>query len=79
MAEVLDNPGPRWGYLRVRLAEEADGLVALATGEQGSGILTSMLRADGLAVVPPDTRLEPGQLVEVILLRSEALPTPGSG
>jgi molybdopterin molybdotransferase len=77
--EALDNPGPRWGYLRVRLADEPGGLVARATGEQGSGILTSMLRADGLAVLPPDAHLEPGQPVEVILLRSEALPTPGAG
>jgi molybdopterin molybdotransferase len=78
MGAVLDNPGPRWGYLRVQLAAEAGGLVARATGEQGSGILTSMLRADALAVVPPDTRLEPGQPVEVILLRSEMLPTSGA-
>jgi molybdopterin molybdotransferase len=63
----------------VRLADEPGGLVARATGEQGSGILTSMLRADGLAVLPPDAHLEPGQPVEVILLRSEALPTPGAG
>jgi molybdopterin molybdotransferase len=78
MGAVLDNPGPRWGYLRVQLAEEPGGLVARATGEQGSGILTSMLRADALAVVPPDTRLEPGEPVEVILLRSEALPSSGA-
>jgi molybdopterin molybdotransferase len=79
MGAVLDNPGPRWGYLRVQLAEEPGGLVARATGEQGSGILTSMLRADALAVVPPDTRLQPGQPVEVILLRSESLPSTGAG
>jgi molybdopterin molybdotransferase len=79
MGEVLDNPGPRWGYLRVQLAGESGRLVARTTGGQGSGILTSMLRADALAVVPPDTRLEPGQPVEVILLRSEALPTSGAG
>jgi molybdopterin molybdotransferase len=79
MGGRLDNPGPRWGYLRVRLTDEAGGLVARATGEQGSGILTSMLRADGLAVVPPDTRIETGQPVQVILLRSEGLPTSGAG
>jgi molybdopterin molybdotransferase len=75
MGAVLDNPGPRWGYLRVQLAEAPEGMVARPTGEQGSGILTSMLRADGLAVMPPDTRRDPGQPVEVILLRSESLPT----
>ncbi len=69
--EPLDNPGPRRGYLRVRLGEEAGGFTVRATGEQGSGILRSMLLADGLAVVPPDTRVGPGQDVEVILLRND--------
>jgi molybdopterin molybdotransferase len=79
MGDVLDNPGIRQGYLRVRLDREGDRLVARSTGQQGSGILRSMLLADALAVVPPDTRLEPGQPVEVILLRSEAAPTSHFG
>ncbi len=79
MAEVLDNPGPRRGYLRVRLAREGGQLLARPTGEQGSGILKSMLLADALAVVTPDTRLEPGQTVEVILLRNESDATSHAG
>jgi len=79
LAAPLDNPGPRRGYLRVRLAEEGGRLIARATGEQGSGILKSMLLADGLAVVPPDTRVQAGQPIEVILLRSEVAPTPDAG
>lgn len=79
LAEPLGNPGPRRGYLRVRLSEEAGGLVARPTGEQGSGILKSMLLADALAVVAPNVRLTAGQAVEVILLRSEGQATPYSG
>jgi molybdopterin molybdotransferase len=79
LAEPLDNPGPRRGYFRVRLAESAGGPVARPTGGQGSGILKSMLLADGLAVVDPDVRLAAGQSVEVILLRSEGQATPYSG
>jgi molybdopterin molybdotransferase len=79
MGEVLDNPGIRQGYLRVRLDQEGGRLVARSTGEQGSGILRSMLLADALAVVPPDTRLEPGQPIEVILLRSETSPSSYPG
>lgn len=79
LAAPLDNPGPRHGYLRVRLAEQEGRLIARATGEQGSGILKSMLLADGLAVVPPDTRIEAGRPIEVILLRSETAPTPDAG
>jgi molybdopterin molybdotransferase len=66
--EPIDNPGSRPGYLRVRL-EWLDGDVgARSTGSQGSGILRSMLRADGLAVVSGDTRIPKGNLVDVILL-----------
>jgi molybdopterin molybdotransferase len=72
LLEPLDNPGPRQGYLRVRLAGTGGGLTARPTGEQGSGILRSMLLADGLAVVPPEARLRPGDEVEVILLRSDS-------
>ncbi len=71
-AAPLDNPGPRRGYLRVGLEGPRDRLEARPTGGQGSAILKSMLLADGLAVVPPDTRVETGQLVEVILLHTDS-------
>jgi molybdopterin molybdotransferase len=75
LSEPLDNPGPREGYLRVRLARTDGGLTARPTGEQGSGILKSMLLADGLAVAPPDSHFQPGAEIEVILLRSESMAT----
>lgn len=68
----LDNPGERRGYLRVRLLPDSQGLGVYPTGEQGSAILRSMLLADGLAVVPPDTRIEVGDPVEVIVLHEPA-------
>jgi hypothetical protein len=36
-----------------------------------------MLLADGLAVIPPDTRVEPGSAIEVILLRRESIGSDG--
>jgi molybdopterin molybdotransferase len=66
---AIDNPGNRRGYLRVRLEREGDGLGARLTGEQGSAILRSMVIADGLAVLDPDTTTAAGAFVEVILLR----------
>lgn len=74
----LDNPGSRRGYLRVALAESDGHVGARPTGSQGSAILVSMLLADGLAVVPPDTRIETGEPVEVILLRSGWWPNVDS-
>ena len=57
-------------FSRVRLTLANDGTVeAELTGPQGSGILTSMALADGLAVIPEGTSEVPkGDLVEVILL-----------
>jgi molybdopterin molybdotransferase len=65
----IPNPGARRGYLRVTLTPHNGGYGARLTGEQGSSILKSMVLADGLAVVPPDTTIETGAPVEVILLR----------
>jgi len=65
----IPNPGQRRGYLRVRLRRNGDGLEAELTGDQGSAILRSMTLADGLAVVPGDTTIAAGGLVDVILLR----------
>ena len=67
---AIHNPGARRGYLRVRLERGADGLLgARLTGEQGSAILRSMVAADALAVIAPDTTVAPGELIDVIILR----------
>ena len=65
----VPNSGSRRGYLRVSLERTASGFGARLTGEQGSAILSSMVAADGLAVVAPDTRVAPGEDLEVIQLR----------
>jgi molybdopterin molybdotransferase len=67
--EAVANPGSRRGYLRVHLEATGEGLGARLTGEQGSAILRSMVAADGLAVVPPDTVVAVGSTLEVIQLR----------
>jgi molybdopterin molybdotransferase len=65
----VPNPGSRRGYLRVQLENGPHGLGARLTGEQGSAILRSMVVADGLAVVDPDTTVPVGGELEVIVLR----------
>jgi molybdopterin molybdotransferase len=71
----LPNPGVRRGYLRVTLERVpgGGGWGARLTGDQGSAILTSMVRADGLAVVPGDTTIAAGDGVEVIVFRDLAV------
>jgi len=65
----IPNPGRRRGYLRVTVTADARGYYVRLTGSQGSAILTSMVAADGLAVVPPDTTIPQGGEVPVILLK----------
>jgi molybdopterin molybdotransferase len=65
---VARNPR-REQAVRVRLSHADDGLHALTTGEQGSHLLTSMLGADGLALVGAgDGEVAAGARVEVLLL-----------
>lgn len=49
--EVKHRPG-RTEFVRVMLHRQGGGYVAVPTGAQGSGMLSSMARADGLLVVP---------------------------
>lgn len=72
LAETIERKDGRRHYLRVHLDHTERGLTARLTGDQGSGILTSMIIADGLAVIPEDREHLPADsLVDVILLRSD--------
>ncbi|MBC7234751.1 MAG: molybdopterin molybdotransferase MoeA [Chloroflexi bacterium] len=69
LAEAITRKDNRRHYLRVTLEQTPDGPVARLTGDQGSGILTSMVEADGLAVIPEDCHeLPAGSAVQVLLL-----------
>lgn len=52
--EALTNSGRR-GFVRVIVTRQDDGYHARTTGEQGSGVLTSMAKANGLAIIPEGT------------------------
>jgi molybdopterin molybdotransferase len=65
----IGNGDTRRGYLRVTLTPDGDGYGARLTGTQSSGVLRSMVAADGLAMVPGRTTIAPGDPVQVILLR----------
>ena len=53
----IANDDGRRVYARVHVSRAADGWKASLTGPQGSGILTSMSAASGLAIVPEDCPL----------------------
>jgi molybdopterin molybdotransferase len=60
-------------FLRATVRPGEDGeLVARLTGSQGSGILTSMARADALLIVPEErTRVEAGERLHAFILSED--------
>jgi molybdopterin molybdotransferase len=70
LAQPVRSPAGKLSFLRVTLEGEGAGLLAHLTGAQGSGVLSSAVAADGLALVPAEeTGLDAGAEVEVMLLR----------
>ncbi len=69
LLDEIKHKDDRRHYLRVSL-EERDGVYqARLTGDQGSGILLSMVRAQGLAIIPEDAdHLPAGARVRVMML-----------
>ena len=56
-------------YLRVIVTKEGDTYHAQVTGPQGSGVLTSMAKANGLAIIPENTDgVKAGDIVTVQVL-----------
>jgi len=72
LGEPVRSPAGKVSFLRVRLDVGDEGLVARLTGNQGSGVLSSCVAADGLAVIPAEHReLPAGSPVQVVLLRED--------
>lgn len=69
METDLHSPAHKVEFVRVTLGHTADGWTARPTGEQGSGILRSVVDAHGLAEVPADrTRVAAGDALTVHVL-----------
>jgi molybdopterin molybdotransferase len=54
LTDPIRSKDERRHYVRVVLTREGDEYRASLTGAQGSGILSSMVLANGLAVIPAD-------------------------
>jgi molybdopterin molybdotransferase len=80
LTETVDNRGGRRHFVRALVTEGPQGPTVRPTGEQGSGVLTALIRANGLLVVPDGIeRFAVGDLVEVLLLHHEQGDTLPSG
>lgn len=69
LVDEIKRKDDRRHYVRVRLETRGGETFAYLTGDQGSGILLSMVRADGIAIIPEDARhVEAGTRVRVMML-----------
>jgi len=69
LMDEIPHKDNRRHYVRVRVEEQAGEYRAFLTGGQGSGILSSMVKANGLAIIPEDwTHAPAGARVSVLLL-----------
>lgn len=67
--DTFRAPAQLTHFQRVALSDSPHGVVASVTGSQGSGLVSGLARADGLAVIPEGVEvIEPGGEVEVMLL-----------
>ena len=69
LCDPIYNTDGRRVYARAVISREKGQLYASLAGPQGSNVLTSMSRANGLAICPEDvTQMNPGQTVQVQML-----------
>lgn len=76
LAEPVETAAGLTHFVRVVVSENAGELTARLTGPQGSGLLTSMARADALLIVPADrTRVEAGESLRALMLNDDSAPS----
>jgi molybdopterin molybdotransferase len=65
------GPKDKTVFSRVEVSHGADGWTATPTGGRGSNLISTVARANGLAVLPPGrSTLGAGERVSVLLFRS---------
>jgi molybdopterin molybdotransferase len=70
LTEQIENTGHRRQFVRATLEGNAgDGYTVRSAGAQGSGMLSSLTRANSLMIIPEDVAVaRPGMMVEVQIL-----------
>src|SRR5262245_10304870 len=71
LEEDVTGPIGKTQFARVRVRRTKDGWVATPTGGRGSNLISTVARANGLAIVPPGVETaQAGSSVNVMLFRS---------
>ncbi len=69
--EEITGPRDKTVFARVLVRRTKDGWIASPTGGRGSNLLATVVRANGLAIIPPGVeRVAAGGLVDVMVFRS---------
>ncbi|CAN5908050.1 molybdopterin molybdotransferase MoeA [soil metagenome] len=71
--EAVSNRLGRMHAMRVSLQRAENGWLARSVGAQGSGLVSSLTRADALALIGPESEVRAGEMVEAIVLREEVI------
>jgi molybdopterin molybdotransferase len=72
--EDVENKFGRMHAMRVTLDRTEKGWKADSVGAQGSGLVSSLTKADALALIGPESEgVRAGELVEAVVLREEVL------
>ena len=73
LREQITTAAPLTHFLRAVVEPDGDAFVARLTGPQGSGLLSSMARANALLVIPHDrNRLDAGEVIDALMLGDDA-------
>ncbi len=76
----VENKFGRMHAMRVTLTRTEEGFRAESVGAQGSGLVSSLTRADALALIGPESEgVLAGEPVEAIVLREDVLLEAASG
>jgi len=75
MQETINKKPGRVQFLRVRVIDDGKQLLASSSGDQNTGILRTLLRANGIAVLPADReQVMAGEEVDVQLIAAVEEP-----
>jgi len=80
LAETLRKKPGRMNLVRVALERDGDIVIARSTGNQSSGVLTSMIRAHGILIFPAEaSELAAGASASVQVLDADFLASDAPG
>jgi len=69
MKETINKKPGRLQFLRVRVVNDGEQLLASSSGDQNTGILRTLLRANGIAILPADReQFMAGEKVDIHLI-----------